>query len=350
MTPQSLFPQTVRLAKDVMSTEAVPLTPGKFSRDLLVQFLSGRFDGWPVVDSTRTVIGVLRESRLLDEMTEAKLKPDLCVEDVMTTPPFWVAEDESLSVVLKKMVETQVLRLPVVSGGRLVGVISRSQAVRQYCGFSVSPGQVVSACVWCDRVRTSSEGSSGASGWQDAGILLSPDQFPLTHGELADTYCPACLKSLQGFIEKNSSALEHKAKKTVSPPCVLVVDDDLSVMAMLQEALMEWGYAVCRAGNGREGLRMATTRSVDGILLDLDMPIMTGRTMLDELRWLDCRVPVVMMSGGADHKELKQFLQEGAQGYLMKPFTLQALKQICEQLFPGKRMKQKSTYPLMVAG
>ncbi|MCA9462509.1 MAG: response regulator [Nitrospira sp.] len=352
MTHQSASPQTVCLAQHVMSRVSTPLTTGVFPPDLVVQFLSGRFDGWPVVNSQHSVIGVLRESRLLQTLSSTPAGTALRVEEIMTTPACSVSEDDPLAVVLEKMVQSQVLRMPVVGEGRLVGVIARSQAVRRYCGIQASPAQIVTSCVWCERLRSPQKNPATTDGWSDQESFLSLGIPSSANVDLAHTYCPSCLNSLNTFLQKMSATLPAKAHmQTLPSPCVLVVDDDPSVVAMLREALEELGYEVCTACNGREGLRAVTTRAVDGILLDLDMPIMTGRTMLDELRWLESRVPVVMMSGGQDHKELKQFLREGAQGYLMKPFTLQGLKQICEQLFRANRMPDESERRrLLVAG
>jgi len=118
-----------------------------------------------------------------------------------------------------------------------------------------------------------------------------------------------------------------------TPPCILVVEDDRAVAEMLEAALRKWGYEVLVARNGQEGLDVVATQSVDGILLDMHMPIMDGRTMLDELRWMGYQLPVWVMSGGTDRQALRQLLHEGAQGFFIKPFQLQSLQQSCAQIF-----------------
>ncbi len=118
-----------------------------------------------------------------------------------------------------------------------------------------------------------------------------------------------------------------------TPLCILVVEDDPSVADMLEAAFRAWGYGVWIARNGQEGLEVVATQSVDGILLDIHMPIMDGRTMLDELRWMGYQVPVWVMSGGMDRLALQQFLREGAQGFFVKPFQFESLKQTCAQIF-----------------
>jgi CheY-like chemotaxis protein len=98
-------------------------------------------------------------------------------------------------------------------------------------------------------------------------------------------------------------------------PSLLVVDDDPSVLEMLHDALDLWGFDVFLAKNGREGLHVLATQKVDGILVDMDMPVMDGLTMLDELRWLGYPTPVVIMSG------------------MSKPFSLAFLRDVCTTIF-----------------
>lgn len=350
MTQPFASPHRSNVAKDVMSPEAVPLKPGKFPRDLVVQFLSGQYDGWPVVDSNNKIVGVLRESRLFQALSFTNSWDDLEVDSMMTTPPFYVFEDDPLEVVLDLMIQKHVVRMPVAGERYLSGVVSRSRVVRQLCGHGGSPSRTVSSCFWCERVQDSIENDSNKQAWRDLGSFLSVEGVSFTDLELAQTYCSSCLKSLQGLLKGPSYLSEKDGSLSSYSPCVLVVDDDVVVTKMLGEAFKEWGFEACLANNGREGLKVVHSRPLDGILLDLDMPVMNGRTMLDELRWLGYEIPVVMMSGGSDHKELRRFLEEGAQGYLMKPFNLQALKQICEQIFVNKSVEKRSKFHLLETG
>lgn len=115
--------------------------------------------------------------------------------------------------------------------------------------------------------------------------------------------------------------------------CLLVVDDDPSVVGLLSQSLREWGYDVIVAGNGWEALVIAGGRSVDGILVALHMPIMDGGTMLSELRGLGHQMPVLIMSGASDQPILRQLLMKGAQGFFLKPPHLQSLQETCRQVF-----------------
>jgi len=125
-------------------------------------------------------------------------------------------------------------------------------------------------------------------------------------------------------------------------PSILVVDDDPSVLEMLHDALDLWGFDVFLANNGREGLNVLARQKVDGILLDMDMPVMDGMTMLDELRWLGYPMPVVIMSGGMKESDLRQRVEEGAQGFMSKPFSLPFLRDVCATIFENQGVDGRS--------
>ena len=128
---------------------------------------------------------------------------------------------------------------------------------------------------------------------------------------------------------------DHSATTTLLPS-ILVVDDDPSVLEMLHDALDLWGFDVLLAKNGREGLNVLASQKVDGILLDMDMPVMGGQTMLDELRWLGYQTPVVVMSGGFDVANLRQLVKEGAQAFAIKPYSLSSLQKLCATVFENQ--------------
>lgn len=138
---------------------------------------------------------------------------------------------------------------------------------------------------------------------------------------------------------------------------ILVVDDEADSASFIAEAIKEWGFEVVTTPNGREGLYVLHTTPIDGILLDLEMPIMNGWTMLDELRWQGNAVPVIVMSKEVNYAKLQNFLIEGAQDYLVKPFNHLLLMQKTFRHFPWrtsvgerpalvKEKTQEATLPL----
>ncbi|GJL60733.1 MAG: hypothetical protein NPIRA03_35900 [Nitrospirales bacterium] len=332
------LPSSPPLAKDLMDPKALPLRSGKFENDLALQFLSGQYGGWPVVDSTRKILGIVSELRLFEAVSRLQSMDELRVEDTMTTPVY-VHKDESLDKVLDVMTQQHVQRLPVVHNQVLVGVISRARVLQHCISLSSASSRSVSSCVWCEREQDFSATQVGGKERRNLASFLSVDSLKFSEIDLVRTYCPSCLETLQILDTESASLPFDESDDQEVRPCLLVVDDDPSVGRLLSQALKEWGYEVLVAKNGWEGLVVVSRQTVDAILLDMDMPIMDGRTMLDELRWLGHQIPVLMMSGASDERALRQLLQEGAQGFFVKPFHLKSLKEAC------RRILQKNEAP-----
>ncbi len=115
--------------------------------------------------------------------------------------------------------------------------------------------------------------------------------------------------------------------------CILVVDDDQDILLFLGERLNALGYDVLTAGNGKEGLETLHRQSVDGVLLDLNMPVMGGMTMLEKLGNLSPSPPVIVMSAIDNRSELLEAISKGALEYLIKPIAQDELASKCLRLF-----------------
>ena len=113
-------------ARDVMNRRVTAATPHAIGRDLALQLLSGMYSGLPVVAANGTVIGVVTEFDLLNAVREGKDLQTIKAEEIMGRPPVCVEEDEALDTVIAKMTTHHVIRVPVVRGGKLVGVIARA--------------------------------------------------------------------------------------------------------------------------------------------------------------------------------------------------------------------------------
>ena len=114
------------------------------------------------------------------------------------------------------------------------------------------------------------------------------------------------------------------------PPCVLVVDDDPTLQQTLCAILESEGYATATAANGREAVALAREHPPALVLLDLQMPTMTGQEALAELRRLPEHIPVVFMTAGL--RANLEAERHGADGYLEKPFELQHLLDLVGRL------------------
>jgi two-component system, OmpR family, response regulator PrrA len=102
-------------------------------------------------------------------------------------------------------------------------------------------------------------------------------------------------------------------------PRVLVVDDDADVLASLERGLRLSGFEVSTAVDGAEALRSATETRPDAIVLDINMPVLDGVSVVTALRAMDNDVPVCVLSARSSVDD------RVADDYLVKPFVLAEL-------------------------
>jgi CheY-like chemotaxis protein len=106
-------------------------------------------------------------------------------------------------------------------------------------------------------------------------------------------------------------------------PHVLVVDDDTDIRRTIADILESEGYSVALAANGRDALDRIEEHEPALILLDLQMPVMTGWEVLSHLRAHSIRIPVVFMTAG--FRAQTEAERHQAEGHLRKPFEMDEL-------------------------
>ena len=106
---------------------------------------------------------------------------------------------------------------------------------------------------------------------------------------------------------------------------ILIIEDERKISANIKRALEEEGYAVDAAYTGREGLDWAMSAHYDVILLDILLPEMDGIAVCKELRVLDNRTPILMLTARDRVENRVKGLDAGADDYLVKPFVLEEL-------------------------
>lgn len=105
---------------------------------------------------------------------------------------------------------------------------------------------------------------------------------------------------------------------------ILVVDDEPQIRRALRSGLSAQGYEVLLAADGEEALDLAATKPVDLVVLDLGLPGIDGFEVCRQLReWSS--IPVIVLSVRAGEKEKVAALDQGADDYLTKPFSMEEL-------------------------
>lgn len=106
---------------------------------------------------------------------------------------------------------------------------------------------------------------------------------------------------------------------------ILVVDDELQIRRMLRTSLQSSGYEVLLAADGMEGFRTLEEQQPDLVITDLSMPNMNGLELTQAIRRTTQTIPIIVLSV-RDAEPMKiHALDEGADDYLTKPFSMPEL-------------------------
>ena len=103
--------------------------------------------------------------------------------------------------------------------------------------------------------------------------------------------------------------------------CLLVVDDEEPNRDMLSRRLEHSGYRVMSAPDGYSALGMVESEAIDLVILDINMPGITGLQVLDKLRQTrsEAVLPIIMASAITDSSVIVDALGKGANDYITKP-------------------------------
>jgi DNA-binding response OmpR family regulator len=111
----------------------------------------------------------------------------------------------------------------------------------------------------------------------------------------------------------------------MSSETILVVEDSREMRALVRDMLQAQGYHVAEAYSGWRALQVAESSSPDLLLLDWQLPDITGLDVLRALRAGKCQAPAVLMTGYGSEELAFYALQLGVRGYLRKPFSSEEL-------------------------
>lgn len=110
-------------------------------------------------------------------------------------------------------------------------------------------------------------------------------------------------------------------------PRVLVVDDEPNIVLSLEFLMQQAGFDVITAGDGEQALARVAEQAPDLILLDISLPGISGFDVLEQLRAdpIHARLPIIMLTAHGREVEREKGMALGADDYVTKPFSTQAL-------------------------
>jgi two-component system, OmpR family, alkaline phosphatase synthesis response regulator PhoP len=105
-------------------------------------------------------------------------------------------------------------------------------------------------------------------------------------------------------------------------PHILLVEDEMHLARGISFNLEQEGYLVSHVESGEEALEKAKIERFDLIILDVMLPGISGFEVCRQIRVLDTRVPVLMLTARSEERDRITGLAEGADDYIVKPFNL----------------------------
>ena len=159
--------------------------------------------------------------------------------------------------------------------------------------------------------------------------MNAPQELPHLHSDMED-------------VPLTAASQAERAANMLKAARLLVVDDSKMMRMGIARSLRQLGVELIEeAANGREALQRLREESFDLMLLDVEMPEMTGREVLAEMqKSVQLRgFPVIVISGGQDIDDVVRCIELGAEDYLPKPFSQVLLKARLTSSIEKKRLR-----------
>lgn len=123
---------------------------------------------------------------------------------------------------------------------------------------------------------------------------------------------------------------------------VLIVDDEDDFRNIVKDILTDEGFKTAEASDGLDAIRIFGNNSFDAVLLDLRMPGMDGIQTLRELKKIDSRIPIIILTAFGDIPTAVQAVKQGAYDFITKPPEFDKLITIIRRVVEVPRPGTKS--------
>jgi len=145
-----------------------------------------------------------------------------------------------------------------------------------------------------------------------------------------------CFPATEGLIEEKNKIVSNEKK--LQQGSILIIDDEEVIRILGKDVMEVYGYEVHIAVNGIEGLRIFREHKdrINLVILDMVMPEKSGRQTFREIKKIKYETKVILCSGYGREHYIQELIEEGAAGFLQKPFHhMDLVKKIKETLGGG---------------
>jgi YesN/AraC family two-component response regulator len=102
---------------------------------------------------------------------------------------------------------------------------------------------------------------------------------------------------------------------------MLFVEDEEDLIKIISDTLSKLNLNFMTANNGEEALNLYKENlDIDIIITDINMPVMNGLELIENIRAIDASLPIIVMSAHTEQEYIKKAAQLGVTSYLLKPF------------------------------
>ncbi len=122
-----------------------------------------------------------------------------------------------------------------------------------------------------------------------------------------------------------------------SNPRILVVEDDEVSLIIAEHVLSNHGFIVATADNGEDAIEMVKNEQFQLILMDIEMPIMSGLEATPQIRSLENgqSIPIIALTAHSTPEKIKEFTAAGIDAYILKPFDPEKFTQVAVPYLQG---------------
>lgn len=147
---------------------------------------------------------------------------------------------------------------------------------------------------------------------------------------------------LTSFTQQPAGTPGPAPSWSAAVPHVLIVDDEESLRELVKEVLVEDGYEVSTAGDGRTAMALLAKHPAQVVLTDLKLPDTTGLDVVEQVRRLDPRIQCIVMSGYGSIDLAVQAMKEGAADFLTKPFKPDVVSLTLKRVLEVQQLRQEN--------
>ena len=119
---------------------------------------------------------------------------------------------------------------------------------------------------------------------------------------------------------------------------ILVVDDEENIRFLYEQELIDEGYQIILARDGKECLDMVQQHAPDLIILDIRMPRMDGLEAIGKIIEINKNIPIIINSAYSTYKD--DFMSWAADAYVVKSYDLDSLKSTIREVLEKKKHKK----------